>query len=86
MGVKWPVCEANHSPSSSAEVKEWVELYLHSPNMPSWRGTQLKHRDTFTFHSPNGNLQINHLYCSSIFLNIFLNLLSMPCMRTCLLN
>jgi hypothetical protein len=22
MGVKWPVCEANHSPSSSAEVKE----------------------------------------------------------------
>jgi hypothetical protein len=23
---------------SSAEVKEWVELYLHSPNTPSWRG------------------------------------------------
>jgi hypothetical protein len=23
--------EADHSPSSSAEVKEWVELYLHSP-------------------------------------------------------
>jgi hypothetical protein len=32
------------SPPSSAEVKEWVELYLHSPNTPSWRGAQLKHR------------------------------------------
>jgi hypothetical protein len=34
--------EADHSHPSSAEVKEWVELYLHSPNMPSWRGAQLK--------------------------------------------
>jgi len=33
--------EADHSPPSSAEVKEWVELYLHSPNEPSWRGAQL---------------------------------------------
>jgi hypothetical protein len=24
--------EADHSPPSSAEVKEWVELYLHSPS------------------------------------------------------
>jgi hypothetical protein len=24
-------CEADHSPPSGAEVKEWVELYLHSP-------------------------------------------------------
>jgi hypothetical protein len=23
----------------SAEVKEWLELYLHSPNTSSWRGT-----------------------------------------------
>jgi hypothetical protein len=30
--------EADHSPPSSAEVKEWVELCLHSPNTPSWRG------------------------------------------------
>jgi hypothetical protein len=36
---------------SSAEVKEWVELYVHSPNTPSWRGDQLKHRDNFTFFS-----------------------------------
>jgi hypothetical protein len=33
--------EADHSPPSSAEVKEWVELYLHSPRTPSWRGAQL---------------------------------------------
>jgi hypothetical protein len=33
--------EADHSPPSSAEVKEWVELYLHSLNTPSWRGAQL---------------------------------------------
>jgi hypothetical protein len=32
--------EADHSPPSTAEAKEWVELYLH-PNTPSWRGAQL---------------------------------------------
>jgi hypothetical protein len=43
--------EADHSPPSSAEVRECVELYLHSPNMPSWRGALLKkHRDNFTFY------------------------------------
>jgi hypothetical protein len=33
--------EADHSSPSSAEVKEWVELYLQSPNTPSWRDAQL---------------------------------------------
>jgi hypothetical protein len=33
--------EADHSPPSSAEVKESVELSLHSLNTPSWRGAQL---------------------------------------------
>jgi hypothetical protein len=33
--------EADHSPPYSAEVKEWVELYLHFPNTPSWRCAQL---------------------------------------------
>jgi hypothetical protein len=33
--------ESDHSPPPSAEVKELVELYLHSPNKPSWRGAQL---------------------------------------------
>jgi hypothetical protein len=39
--------EADHSPPSSAEVKEWVELYLHSPNTPSWRGAQGEYRGNF---------------------------------------
>jgi hypothetical protein len=41
-GVKRPGREADHSPPSNAEVKECVELYLHSPNTPSWRGAELK--------------------------------------------
>jgi hypothetical protein len=49
LGTKRPGREADYSPPTSAEVKEWVELYLHSPNTPPWRGDQLKHRDTFTF-------------------------------------
>jgi len=36
LGVNRPGREAHHSRPSSAEVKEWVELYLHS------RGAQLK--------------------------------------------
>jgi hypothetical protein len=31
VGVKRPVCAADHSPTSSTDVKEWVELYIHSP-------------------------------------------------------
>jgi hypothetical protein len=31
LGVKRPGREADHSPPSSTEVKEWVELYLHPP-------------------------------------------------------
>jgi hypothetical protein len=50
LGVKWPCSETDHSPPSSAEVKEWVELYLHSPNTPAWRGAQSKHRENFTFY------------------------------------
>jgi len=41
-GVKRPLREADHLPPSSVEVKEWVELYLHSPDTRSWRGAQLK--------------------------------------------
>jgi hypothetical protein len=52
LGVKRPGREAGHSPPSSAEVKECVELYLHSPNTPSWHGAQLSTGTTlpFTFH------------------------------------
>jgi hypothetical protein len=40
--VKRPGREADHSHPSSADVKECVELYLHSSNTPSWCGAQLK--------------------------------------------
>jgi hypothetical protein len=51
--MKWLGREADHSPSSSAEVKnEWN--YTSTPNMPLWRGAQLKekHRDDFTLPLP----------------------------------
>ena len=35
-GVKRPGRDANYPPSSSAEVKENVELYLNSRSAPSW--------------------------------------------------
>jgi len=40
--IKRPGREADHSPPFSAEVKDRMELYLHSPNTPSWRGANLK--------------------------------------------
>jgi hypothetical protein len=42
LAVKRPGREADHSPPSSAEVKECVEIYIHSPNTPLWRGAQKK--------------------------------------------
>jgi len=36
--LNWPGREAYHSPLSSLEVKECVELYRHFPNMFAWRG------------------------------------------------
>ena len=38
-GVKRPGRGVNHVPSSSAEVKERVQLYLYSPFGPSWEVT-----------------------------------------------
>jgi hypothetical protein len=35
-GVKRPGRGVDHPPSSSASVKERVELYLYSPSGPSW--------------------------------------------------
>jgi hypothetical protein len=35
-GVKRPGRGVDHPPSSSARVKERVELYLYSPSGPSW--------------------------------------------------
>jgi hypothetical protein len=57
--------EADHSPPSSAKVKEWVELYIHSPNTPSWCGAQLggaQGQDHFG-SSRRGALSVNKLSC-----------------------
>jgi hypothetical protein len=53
--------EADHSPPSSAEVKEWMELYLHSPNTPSWRGAQLGGAQEQKFFI-NSCHKIKHIY------------------------
>jgi hypothetical protein len=50
LDVKRPGREADDSPQSSAEVKECVELCLHSPNTLSWRGAQLKTGATLHLH------------------------------------
>jgi len=34
--VKWPGRGVDHPPTSSAEVKERVELYLYSPSLTAW--------------------------------------------------
>jgi hypothetical protein len=52
--VKRPGREADHSSPSSAEVKECVELYLHSPLM-AW--SLVKHGDSFTFTFYGVNLE-----------------------------
>jgi hypothetical protein len=46
LGVKRPGREADHSPQSSAEVKECVELY---PQYAFMAWCLVKHRDKFTF-------------------------------------
>jgi len=41
LGINWPGCEADHSPPSSAEVKNaWSNISKHPPlHMTSWHGT-----------------------------------------------
>jgi hypothetical protein len=41
LGVKWPDHEADHSPPSTAEVKEHRAV-IPLPNTPSWHGAQIK--------------------------------------------
>jgi hypothetical protein len=35
-GLKWPERGVDHLPTSSAEVREWVKLYIYSLYGPSW--------------------------------------------------
>ena len=57
-GVKRPECGVDRPPPSSAEVKEWVELYLYSPRGPSrpvigWT-LSLPYRQTKPIHQTPG--------------------------------
>jgi hypothetical protein len=51
LGLKRPGREADHSRSSSAEVKECVEQYLHSQYGVFMAWYLVKHSDNFTFIS-----------------------------------
>jgi hypothetical protein len=60
--VKRPEREADHSPPSSAEVKEWVKLYLHSSNTPQWRRAHLKGQGHLYLYLLYGNhLMVNRV-------------------------
>jgi hypothetical protein len=51
--ASYPMCTRGFFPGSKAigswRGQEYVELYLYSPNTPSWRGAQLKKSDNFSF-------------------------------------
>jgi len=53
LGVRRPGCEADRSPPASAEVKEYVELYLHYPNTPLWRRVRFKKSTGTTLPLPS---------------------------------
>jgi hypothetical protein len=53
-GVKRPGRGVDHPPSSSAEVKERLELYPYSPSGPSW--PVLGRTLTFTLITPSRNV------------------------------
>jgi hypothetical protein len=71
LGVKWPGREADHSPPSSSEVEEWVELYLHFLNTPSWRGAQLNYVTcSGVWHDPH--VAGAHLHCTDAVSQFFI--------------
>jgi hypothetical protein len=80
LGVKRLEREADHSPPSSADVKECVELYIHFPSTLPWRGAQLKRSTTLTF---DFNIRsLNEVFeCERIFLTLLL--LFLPKLQIC---
>jgi hypothetical protein len=52
----FPGGKAAHSPTSRVQVKECMELYLHSPIMSSWRGAYLSTGTTLPFISQGASL------------------------------
>jgi hypothetical protein len=71
--VKRLVCEVDHSPPTSAEVKKtWIHLLSHTP---SWRSAQLvKHRGKFTYFIVSDpperpSLRLSFLMLSKLYTN-----------------
>jgi hypothetical protein len=60
-GVKRPWRDNDHSPTSSAEVKDRVQLYLHSPSGPS--RPAVGRTLTFTFNHPQYK---SHSFCYAV--------------------
>ena len=73
-GVKRPGRGLNHQPSYSAEVKERVELYLHSPSGPSWPVLGLLYL-YFTL------LYFMCIYSSTVIANLFYHSVHLSCFR-----
>jgi hypothetical protein len=66
-----PGREADHSPPSSAEVKECVGPYIYSPNTSLWRGAQLQKAQGQLYFLHSHSLGINVLYKSLIYTLLF---------------
>jgi len=62
LGIKRLGREADHSPPSSPEIEECVELYLHSSNTPSRRGAQLKQRATLPLPLPVSHYNLLYIF------------------------
>jgi hypothetical protein len=72
-GVKRSGYEADHSPPSSAKVKECVELF-HSPSKPSWRGLHCRNEQrilrAFCLNVKLYHISLNYsFHISSSYLN-----------------
>jgi hypothetical protein len=67
MGKAWPGRDADHSPPSSAKVKNEKELYLLSPQVPLWRVVgSLYFSELFYLHGQLSSLEPLPL-CASYF-------------------
>jgi len=72
LGVKWPWCEADHSPPSSTKVRN-VWSYTSIPPYVFMAWYSVKHRDNFTFTLPyDFHHQIKKKYNKLITLLTFL--------------
>ena len=91
-GVKRPGRSTDHSPPSSAEIKERAELYLNSPSGPLWPVLGRTLTFTFTFFSQRrdvshpyrtGKLITNMQLKKRYYLLLLLDDMSLECNSLC---